>query len=92
LLALELLRGSQRKLRDAVFYAGVAGILLGEATWALNYWRTTGYTASIILLLVFYLTVGLGQQSLLGKLTRRDLFEYGAVALAGVIIILVFAP
>ena len=44
LLALELLRGSQRRLPDVVLFAVVTGLVLGEATWALNYWQTTGYT------------------------------------------------
>jgi len=91
LLALELLRGQQR-LADAALFAVITGILLGEATWALNYWRPAGYTPSLILLLIFYEVVGLGQQSLLGRLTSRVLWEYGVVALAGVITILMITP
>ena len=87
LLALELLRGPQRPLRDILLYAGVVGILLGEATWALNYWRTSGYTAGLLLLLFFYFTVGLGQHSLAERLTRRVLVEYAVVAFAGLMLI-----
>ncbi len=92
LLALELLRGSQRPLRDVALYALVTGVILGETTWALNYWRTTGYKASLVLLLIFYLVVSLGQQSLLGRLTRRILLEYAAVTLAVITFIVLFAP
>jgi hypothetical protein len=92
LLALELLRGSQRSLRDVLLYALVTGAILGEATWALNYWRTTGYKASLVLLLIFYLVVSLGQQSLLGRLTRRILLEYAIVTLAVITFIVLVAP
>ncbi len=92
LLALELLRGTQQRLSDIGLYAGVAGVLLGEATWALNYWRTTGYTAGLLLLLLFYLIVGLGQQSLMQRLTRRVLLEYALVALVGIALIALVKP
>jgi hypothetical protein len=75
-----------------VLYAVIAGAILGEATWALNYWRTTGYKASLVLLLIFYLVVSLGQQSLLGRLNPRILLEYAAVALAIITFIVLFAP
>ncbi|NOZ30023.1 MAG: hypothetical protein GXP39_18490 [Chloroflexi bacterium] len=90
LLALELLRGSQQRLGDVLLYAGITGALLGEATWALNYWRTSSYTAGFLLLLIFYLTVGLGQHALMERLTRRVLLEYAAVAVAGVLFILLW--
>ncbi len=92
LLALELLRGPQRQLHDVMVHAAITGAVLGEATWALNYWRTTGYKASLILLLIFYLVVSLGQQSLLERLTPRILLEYAIVALAIIMLIVLFAP
>ncbi|HEY65284.1 MAG TPA: hypothetical protein G4O02_12010 [Caldilineae bacterium] len=87
LLALELLRGLSERVSDIILYAAITGAILGEATWALNYWRTTSYIAGLLLLLLFYLIVGLGQHALLRRLTKRVLFEYATIAAIGVLFI-----
>ncbi|MCD6291758.1 MAG: hypothetical protein J7M34_14780, partial [Anaerolineae bacterium] len=92
LLALESLSNTRQRLSDILLYAGMMGLLLGEITWALNYWRTASYTAGLLLLLIFHLTIGLSQQSLLGKLTHRVLLEYAVVALIGITFIIWAAP
>jgi hypothetical protein len=53
LLALELLRGSERPTSLVALYAGIAGLVLGQATWALNYMRLDGLTGGLLLLLLF---------------------------------------
>lgn len=91
LLALELLRGTSRSGRTVGLHALVVGVVLGEATWAMNYWRLSGLTGGLLLLLGFYLVVGLAQQGLLRRLNRRVLAEFAVVALVGVLLIAFFA-
>jgi hypothetical protein len=92
LLALELLRGSARPLSLIAVYAGICGLLLGEATWALNYWRLDSLTGGLILLLMFYNVVGLGQNALQGRVSRRLLIEYFLITVAAAALIWEFAP
>lgn len=92
LLALELLRGSERPVRLVVLYAGITGLLLGQATWALNYWRLDSVTGGLVLLLLFYNIVGLSQNGLQGPIRRRVLIEHGLISLAALAFIWEFAP
>jgi hypothetical protein len=63
-------------------------LLLGESAWALNYWRLSAVAGGMILLLVFYNVVGVVQQLLLGRLTRRMLVEFGVVSVIAFALIL----
>jgi hypothetical protein len=92
LLAIELLRGTGRSLRSVTLYALVVGLVLGEATWALNYWPIPGLTGGLVLLLSFYLLVGLAHQGLLRRLTPRVLLEFGVVAAVSLALMWLFAP
>jgi hypothetical protein len=76
LLALEFLRSAGR----------------GEIVWAMNYWRISGITGGLILLLGFYVATGLTNQQLQGRVTRRVLIEYAVVALVGLVVLLRFGP
>ena len=71
--------------------AGIVALVMGQSTWALNYWRLSPLAAGLWLLLIFYLFTGLAQQQLVGRLTRRALFEFGGVVVGGVVVILRFA-
>jgi len=92
LLALELLRSARRGFGRTALYAAIAGLCTGEIVWAMNYWRISGVTGGLILLLGFYATTGLANQQLQGRLGRRVLIEYGAVALIGLAVLLRFGP
>ncbi|MFZ4848240.1 MAG: hypothetical protein ACOYL7_03805 [Caldilinea sp.] len=93
LLAVELLRHSTASTRSVLVYSGVVGVLLGELTWALNYWPLLpGLTGGLILLLSFYLAVGIALQGLQGRLNRRVLIEFGVFAVAAVLLIVVLRP
>jgi hypothetical protein len=92
LLALEFLRSAGRGFGRTALYAVIAGLSTGEIIWAMNYWRISGITGGLILLLGFYVATGLANQQLLGRLTRRVLIEYAAVALLGLAILLRFGP
>ena len=93
LLAIEILRTSTPKTSQVLIYGAVVGLLLGQITWALNYWPLLpGLTGGLLLLLSFYLAVGIAQQSLQERLTRRVLVEFaifGALALG---LIVMFGP
>ncbi len=54
----------------------LVGLILAEATWALNYWATTFLIAGTVLLIIFYLAVSLLQHHALGRLERRLQLEY----------------
>lgn len=92
LLALELLRGAGRGFGRTALYALIAGLATGEIVWAMNYMRLSGITGGLLLLLGFYLATGLANQQLQGRLTRRTLLEYGAVALLGLFVLLHWGP
>jgi hypothetical protein len=88
LLALEFLRSAGCDFGRTALYAAIAGLITGEALWAMNYWRIRGVTGGLLLLLTFYVAAGLANQQLQGRLNRRVLVEYGAVALIGLVLLL----
>jgi hypothetical protein len=92
LLALEFLRSAGRGFNRTALYALIAGLSTGEIIWAMNYWRVSGVTGGLILLLGFYVFTGLANQQLQGRLTRRVLVEYAAVAFIGLAVLLRFGP
>jgi hypothetical protein len=92
LLALELLRGSERPIPLVTLYAAITGLVLGQATWALNYWRLNSLTGGLVLLLVFYNVVGLAQSALQGRIRRRVLLEHALITVAGLALIWEYAP
>lgn len=86
--ALSLLRLAPQQIDKTWLYAAIIGLSLGEITWALNYWRIHALNAGLLLFLVFYIAVGLAQQQLLGRLSRRTLIEFGAIGLIALAVIL----
>lgn len=92
LLALSLLRAGPAQARRTWLFAGIVALVMGQSTWALNFWRVPPPTAGLWLLLIFYLFTGPAQQHLLGRLTRRALVEFIAVAAVGLFVILRYAP
>jgi hypothetical protein len=92
LLALELLRGSWRPTWEVGLYAAITGLVLGQATWALNYMRLHSLTGGLILLLLFYNNVGLAQHAVQGRIGRRVLIEFALITIAALAFIWEFAP
>lgn len=92
LLAAELLRTTTPRADWVLSYAAIVGVILGEVTWALNYWTLPGVTGGLLLLLIFYLTVGVAQQGLQDRLTRRVLLEFAFFAVLALILIAVVGP
>jgi hypothetical protein len=92
LLALELLRGSQRPTLSVALYAVITGVVLGQATWVLNYMRLQSLTGGLVLLLLFYNIVGLSQNAIQGRIGRRVVIEFGLITIAALALIWEFAP
>lgn len=92
LLAMEFLRSAGRGFGRTALYAAIAGLCTGEIIWAMNYWRISGITGGLILLLGFYVFTGLANQQLQSRLTRRVLVEYAVVSLVGLVVLLRFGP
>ncbi len=91
LMAMSLLQVVGQPLRRTALYAALAGMVMGQSTWALNYWPIQALTGGVLLLLFFYVAVGVAQQHLQGALTRRVLAEFLAVVVIGVWLLLQFA-
>lgn len=87
LLALELLHGVEARISRAWLFAAVCGLMMGEITWAVNYWTIPGLVGGIFLLLSFYTVTGLVQNHLAGLLERRLAVEYGMVTVLGLVFV-----
>lgn len=82
LLLIQIADGERFPLERRLIYGLVGGVVLGEITWALNYWPLTGWTGGAVLLIAFYLVAGLILAQIRDGLRRRDLLEYGLSAAA----------
>ncbi|HRX03173.1 MAG: hypothetical protein KDI07_12115 [Anaerolineae bacterium] len=91
LLAMELLRGSRSNTGDILLYAFVTGAVVAQVAWALLLTGLSALSAGLLLLLLFYLLIGVTWQTLLGRLTRRVLLEFGMVGFAGLALVLILA-
>lgn len=91
-LCLVLLRGAGAGRQRTLTYAGLIGLCLGEVTWALNYWVVRELVGGAVLLLIYYVLVGLIDIVLRAELTRRLLVEYLGVGVVGFLFILSTAP
>lgn len=77
LLAYAILRWTPR--RGLFILAAFVGLLISEATWALNYWGAPFLLGGMLLLVIFYVVVSLLQHRIAGTLERRLMVEYGVV-------------
>jgi hypothetical protein len=77
-------------LRSRLLLALLVGLMLAEATWALNYWATTFLLAGTLLLVIFYIAVSLLQHAAAGALPRRLLIEYGMLG-GGLGLVVIYA-
>lgn len=82
LLALELLRGTQARAPLVALYAFIVGAVVAQVAFGLLLTGLSSISASLLLLLLFYLLVSLTAQTLLGRITRRVALEFVAVGLA----------
>lgn len=92
LLSLVLLRGAGAPRRRTLLYAALIGVSLGEVAWALNYWVVRELVGGAVLLLIYYVLVGVIEIVLRAELSRRLLVEYIGVGILGFLFILSTAP
>jgi hypothetical protein len=91
-LALDLLWYAGNKLGQTFLLAAAVGLVLGEASWAMNYWQVSAWSGGMLLMLIFYVMTGIASQHLQGKLSRQVLFEFVVVAVVGIAVLMVFHP
>lgn len=89
LLAYELLRQTKAANRRVLTYAGVLALIMAQVTWALNYWLLTVLVGGVVLLLVFYVLVGIMQAFLTNNLNKAVLREYFVVGLVTLLLIMI---
>jgi hypothetical protein len=75
----------------AMLYALLVGLICAEAFWAVTYWRVTPGAAALLVMVPFYASLGLAQQHLMGRLTRRVWLEYLVVSVIGLTTALLYA-
>jgi hypothetical protein len=85
--AVALLRQPPGRIVTSWLLAAIIGLSMGQLTWALNYWRIGTLNAGLLLFLVFYLLIGMSQQHLMGKLSSRTFWEFGAIAAVALVVI-----
>ncbi|HEY8445856.1 MAG TPA: hypothetical protein VIL01_02010 [Thermomicrobiales bacterium] len=90
-----IIESLERGLADRtrrIGYAVLGGAIMAEATIALNWWPTYGWTGGGVLLACFYLISGLLlAHTQHDALRRRDIVEFGAVASAALILLAITA-
>jgi hypothetical protein len=92
LLAIELLRSSAMSTGQVINFGAIVGLLLGQVTWALNYWPLPSLTGGLLLLLIFYVLVSLAQYGLQKRLTSRVVGELLVVTVVALMLIAIFGP
>jgi hypothetical protein len=78
--------------RRVLLFAGIVGLIVGESTWALNYWQVSAWAGGLFLLLIFYVVANVAHQYLLERLSASVLVEFAVVAAIVLTIILLRAP
>ena len=68
-------------MRRSFAYGAAAGVATTLTLWGLNVWQLSALRGGWLLLVVFYLAVGLLKERLAGRLDRRVVLEYAAVGL-----------
>ena len=69
-------------------YGAAVGVIMGQMSWVLNYWRLSGLQGGLLLLLLFYVLVGLLEQGLRRQLTLRSAAEYGVLGAFALLVIM----
>jgi hypothetical protein len=91
LLAFDLLSVADVQFRRVVLFAGIVGLIIGQSTWALNYWQINAWAGGLLLLLIFYIAVNLAHQHLLDHLNPSVLIEFSIVTVIVLTLVLLRA-
>jgi hypothetical protein len=85
-LSLDLLAPHIIGLNQAMLFSLIIGWIVGIATWALNYWNISNWSAGVLMLTVFYVCVGVAQQYFQERLSRGVLIEFGVVTVIALVV------
>lgn len=88
----ELLSVTGAPLRRVVLYSGAAALLEAQLAWMLAYSQLSMWSVAALLSIVLYVWVGISYQHLLGRLSRRVIFEFAGVGMLMALAVLVLAP
>jgi hypothetical protein len=89
LLAIEVLREESMESTRTILYSLAIGTLVAEAAWATHFLPLGGSTATVFLLVTFYMMSGLMHNYLADRLNRQTATEFTALALLVLAIIIV---
>ncbi len=88
LLAVELLRDGAIDPLETLLFAGIAGLVVAQARWVLQFMPIDSYFAGLTLLLVFYFVTGLMHSYMTRHLSTSVVLQYAAVAIVGVAMVI----
>jgi hypothetical protein len=88
LLTVDSLRELEEDTSDLLFQAGAVGLVMAEVRLALHYLSLDERLAAAFMLIAFYVTTGLIQNRVSGRLDRQTLINYGIVAGVGLLIVI----
>jgi len=91
-LAVDLLSVADVQVGRVLPFAGIVGLIIGESTWALNYWQVSAWVGGLLLLLIFYTSINVAHQHLLDRLDLSTLVELAAVTVAVLVVVLIKGP
>ena len=83
---------ARRSLGRTLLYSGVIGLVLGETTWALNYWQTNALTVGVLLMVLFYVLTGIVREYTRTGIRWQIVAEFLVVAALGIWIVVRFGP
>jgi len=92
LLSVSVLYGARFPMSRVLIYAGVIGLVMGETTWSLNYWQANPLTVGVLMMLLFYVLLGIVQEQAKGRIRWPIVVEFLVVALVGISIVIRFGP
>jgi hypothetical protein len=87
MITLALLRPYPDTISSTWLLTAIIGLIMGQLTWALNYWRGGALSVSLFLLLIFYVLTTLADQHLARALSRRVMWELGALTVVALVAI-----
>jgi hypothetical protein len=85
--SLDLLSVADVPFRRVLPFAGIVGLIVGEATWAMNYWQISAWAGGLLLLLIFYVIVNVSHQYLLERFRASLLIEFAVVSVVVLVVI-----
>ncbi|MCX6017097.1 MAG: hypothetical protein NTZ50_01110 [Chloroflexi bacterium] len=91
LISIELLAPHRIGLGKAALNAALLAFLIAQATWAMNYWNISTWSAGVLLLTWLYVGVGVSQEFHEGQPARGVLVEYGVVTMVALVVVWLLA-